>query len=107
VPLYLHPMPPPKAVYDAYYSGFGDEVGFMLAAGAWGWHIETGLHALRLMLAGVFDRFPALQVIIGHMGEVVPFMIERATGALGRASALGPVQTRMQLSPREYLTRNF
>jgi predicted TIM-barrel fold metal-dependent hydrolase len=107
VPLYLHPMPPPKAVYDAYYSGFGDEVGFMLGAGAWGWHVETGLHALRLMLAGVFDRFPALQVILGHMGEVLPFMIKRASGALGGASALGPVATRMELSPTEYLTRNF
>jgi uncharacterized protein len=107
VPLYLHPMPPPKAVYDAYYSGFGDDVGFMLGAGAWGWHVETGLHALRLMLAGVFDRFPALQVILGHMGEVVPFMIERATQALGRTHALGGVGTRMALSPREYFARNF
>jgi predicted TIM-barrel fold metal-dependent hydrolase len=107
VPLYLHPMPPPKAVYDAYYSGFGDEVGFMLGAGAFGWHVETGLHALRLMLAGVFDRFPALQVILGHMGEVLPFMIARASGALGRASALGPVATGMALTPSEYLNRNF
>src|SRR5579884_898733 len=77
VPIYLHPMPPPKAVYDAYYSGFGDDVGFMLAAPAWGWHIETGLHAVRLILAGVFDRFPGLQIIIGHMGEVIPFMLTR------------------------------
>ena len=107
VPVYLHPMPPPKAVYEAYYSGFGDEVGFMLGAGAWGWHVETGLHALRLMLGGVFDRFPALQVIIGHMGEVVPFMAERATEVFGRGSALGPVRTRMALTPREYLARNF
>ena len=106
VPLYLHPMPPPKAVYDAYYSGFGDEVGFALRAGAFGWHVETGLHALRLMLAGVFDRFPALQIILGHMGEVLPFMIARASGVLGRANALGPVATRMQLSPTEYFNRN-
>jgi predicted TIM-barrel fold metal-dependent hydrolase len=106
VPLYLHPMPPPQAVYDAYYSGFGDEVGFALCAGAFGWHIETGLHALRLMLAGVFDRFPALQVILGHMGEVLPFMIERASAVLARTNALGPIATRMQLSPAEYLNRN-
>jgi predicted TIM-barrel fold metal-dependent hydrolase len=106
VPIYLHPMPPPQAVYDAYYSGFGDEVGFALAAGAFGWHVETGLHALRLMLAGVFDRFPALQIILGHMGEVLPFMIVRAGGVLGRAGALGPIETRMQLSPAEYLNRN-
>ena len=77
VPIYLHPMPPPKAVYDAYYAGFGDDVGFMLSSPAWGWHIETGLHSVRLILAGVFDRFPALQLIIGHMGEAIPFMLER------------------------------
>jgi predicted TIM-barrel fold metal-dependent hydrolase len=106
VPLYLHPMPPPKAVYDAYYAGFGDEVGFALGAGAFGWHIETGLHAVRLMLAGVFDRFPALQIILGHMGEVLPFMIARASGVLGRANVLGPIATRMQLSPAEYFNRN-
>ena len=107
VPIYLHPMPPPKAVYELYYAGFGDDVGFMLGAGAWGWHVEIGLHSLRLMLAGVFDRFPALQLIVGHMGEVLPFMIERATGALGRAIALDPVQHKMELTPTEYFRRNF
>jgi hypothetical protein len=107
VPIYLHPMPPPKAVYDLYYAGFGDDVGFMLGAGAWGWHVEIGLHSLRLMLAGVFDRFPALQLIVGHMGEVLPFMIERATGALGHAIALDPVRHKMELTPTEYFRRNF
>jgi hypothetical protein len=107
VPIYLHPMPPPKAVYDLYYEGFGDDVGFMLGAGAWGWHVEIGLHALRLMLAGVFDRFPGLQLIVGHMGEVLPFMIERATGALGHSIALDPVRHTMELTPTEYFRRNF
>jgi hypothetical protein len=107
VPIYLHPMPPPQAVYDLYYAGFGDDVGFMFGAGAWGWHIEVGLHSLRLMLAGVLDRFPDLQIIVGHMGEVLPFMIERATGALGRAIALDPVKTTMELTPSEYFARNF
>ena len=107
VPIYLHPMPPPKAVYDAYYAGFGDEVGFMLGAGAWGWHVETGLHALRLILAGVFDRFPALQVILGHMGEIVPFMIERASGAFGGASALGTFGTGIEMAVADYFPRNF
>ena len=107
VPIYLHPMPPPKAVWDLYYAGFGDDVGFMLGAGAWGWHVEVGLHSLRLMLAGVLDRFPALQLIVGHMGEVLPFMIERATGALGRSIALDPVKHSMALTPTEYFRRNF
>jgi uncharacterized protein len=106
-PIYLHPMPPPQAVYDAYYSGFGDDVSFMLAAPAWGWHIETGLHALRLVLAGVFDRFPALQMIIGHMGEVIPFMLTRIDETLGGRTALDPPKTRTELSVKEYFHRNF
>lgn len=107
VPIYLHPMPPPKAVYDAYYSGFGDDVGFMLAAPAWGWHIETGLHALRLVLAGVFDRFPALRIIIGHMGEAVPFMLTRADETLRGRLALEAAEIHLELSITEYFQRNF
>jgi uncharacterized protein len=89
-PIYLHPMPPPKAVYDAYYAGFGDDVSFMLSSPAWGWHIETGLHALRLILAGVFDRFPGLQLIIGHMGEAIPFMLARIDDVLAGRTSLDP-----------------
>ncbi|MBV9002338.1 MAG: amidohydrolase family protein, partial [Solirubrobacterales bacterium] len=107
VPIYLHPMPPPKAVYDAYYSGFGDAVGFMLGAPAWGWHIETGLHALRLILAGVFDRFPKLQIIIGHMGEVIPFMLARIDETIGGRLALDPAKSPIELSVPEYFQRNF
>jgi predicted TIM-barrel fold metal-dependent hydrolase len=107
VPIYLHPMPPPQAVYDAYYSGFGDDVGFMLAAPAWGWHIETGLHVLRLILAGVFDRFPALQLLVGHMGEVLPFMMARISDTLGGRLALDPAKTLTELSIEEYFLRNL
>ncbi len=107
VPIYLHPMPPPPAVYNAYYSGFGDDISFMIAAPAWGWHIETGLHALRLILAGVFDRFPTLQIILGHMGEVIPFMLARIDEVLGGRTALEPPKTRTELSAGEYFHRNF
>jgi predicted TIM-barrel fold metal-dependent hydrolase len=107
VPIYLHPMPPPKAVYDAYYAGFGDDVSFMLAAPAWGWHIETGLHVLRLILAGVFDRFPGLQIIIGHMGEAIPFMLARIDEVLRGRTALDPAAQRTELSIPEYFQRNF
>ena len=78
----------------------------MLGAGAWGWHIETGLHALRLILAGVFDRFPALQLIIGHMGEVLPFMIARAT-TCSAARTRSAASARAWSSPAEYFMRNF
>jgi predicted TIM-barrel fold metal-dependent hydrolase len=47
------------------------------AGWGFGWHMETGLHILRLFAAGVFDRFPKSQIIIGHMGELLPFQLER------------------------------
>lgn len=77
VPLYIHPQIPQRAVRDAYYSGFGDEVDLFFATGGLGWHLEAGIQFLRLVLAGVFDRYPSLQVILGHWGEVVPFYLER------------------------------
>jgi predicted TIM-barrel fold metal-dependent hydrolase len=77
VPLYLHPAPPSRVVIEALYSGFTPQVTTLLASGAWGWHIDTGLHVLRLILSGAFDRYPRLQVIIGHMGETLPFMLPR------------------------------
>jgi uncharacterized protein len=77
VPIYLHPTPPPAAVLDTYYGGFAPLLSEMLAGGAWGWHIETAVHVIRLMSGGVFDRFPKLQIVIGHMGEGLPFMFQR------------------------------
>lgn len=49
----------------------------MLAIAGWGWHAEQGLHTLRLIATGVFDRFPKLQIVIGHMGEMIPFFLAR------------------------------
>jgi predicted TIM-barrel fold metal-dependent hydrolase len=49
----------------------------VLSAYGWGWHSDTGLHFLRLYGAGVFDRFPRLKIIIGHVGEMLPFMLDR------------------------------
>jgi predicted TIM-barrel fold metal-dependent hydrolase len=77
VPIYLHPTPPPKAVIDVSYGGFSPMVTDMLAGGAWGWHIETSVHIIRMICGGVFDRFPKLQFCIGHMGEGLPFMFRR------------------------------
>jgi hypothetical protein len=106
VPLYLHPMPPARGVYDHYYAGFGDDVGFAFASGAWGWHVETGHHAVRLMLAGVFDRFPKLQLILGHMGEMLPFTLARTTNVLRGSPTLPDVGARMELTIAEYVQRN-
>ena len=76
-PIYLHPTRPPQAVVDAIYSGFSPEVNYVFSASGWGWHIETAIHVIRMVLGGVFDRFPKLQIVIGHLGEGLPFMMPR------------------------------
>lgn len=76
-PLYLHPQEPVPAVRAAYYSGFVDTVDDSFARFGVGWHFDTGVQILRLILAGVFDRFPNLQVILGHWGEMVLFYLDR------------------------------
>jgi uncharacterized protein len=81
-PIYLHPTWPVQSVFDACYAGFTPVVSELLATAAWGWHVDTGLHVLRLILGGVFDRFPGLQVIVGHMGEALPSMVWRADWVL-------------------------
>ena len=77
VPIYIHPTPPPQPVIDTYYGGFSPEVIRMLAGPGWGWHIETAVHVIRLIISGAFDKYPKLQIIIGHLGEGLPFMFER------------------------------
>jgi hypothetical protein len=82
VPLYLHPSPPPRAVIEAIYSGFTPQITALLASGGFGWHVDTALHVLRLIISGAFDRYPGLQVIVGHQGETLPFMLPRFDIAL-------------------------
>lgn len=77
VPIYLHPTIPPKAVVDASFGGFAPAVSAMFAGPGWGWHIETAVHLVRMILGGVFDRYPKLQVVVGHLGEGIPFMLPR------------------------------
>jgi uncharacterized protein len=77
VPIYLHPTQPPGPVIRAYYSGFSEIVTDMFAGAGWGWHIETAVHILRIILGGTFDRHPDLQIVIGHLGETLPFMLSR------------------------------
>jgi hypothetical protein len=80
VPLFIHPQIPQRAVREAYYSGFSDPVDLAFATFGLGWHYEAGIQFVRLVLAGVFDRFPGLQIILGHWGEVVLFYLERLAG---------------------------
>jgi uncharacterized protein len=87
VPLLIHPQIPQPAVRDAYYSGFGAPVDLALASFGLGWHYEAGIEFVRMVLGGVFDRHPGLQVILGHWGEVVIFYLERLA-MLDRVSGL-------------------
>ena len=77
VPLYLHPNVPPEAVRSAYYEGLPPAVSSQLGMAGFGWHAETAIHILRLVLSGTFERYPKLQLIIGHMGETLPVMMAR------------------------------
>jgi uncharacterized protein len=100
VPIYLHPTRPPQAVIDASFGGFAPDVSFMFSGPGWGWHIETAVHVLRLILGGVFDRFPKLQIVVGHLGEALPFMLPR----LDRN--MPPALTKLQRSLGDYLRQN-
>jgi predicted TIM-barrel fold metal-dependent hydrolase len=83
VPLYIHPGIPPEAVRKAYYDGYDPAVAFVFATSGWGWHAETAVHVLRMVLSGTFDKHPKLKVIIGHMGEGLPAMMARCDQTLG------------------------
>jgi uncharacterized protein len=100
VPVYLHPAPPPEPVREAYFSGLPGELGRMLSIAGWGWHAETALHTLRLIVSGLFDKVPGLQVIIGHMGEGLPFAMARSSGMLS-----GPA--RLKQTVAEYFKTNI
>ena len=97
-PLYLHPQMSQSPVRAALYAGFGGAIDTVFANGGIGWHYESGVQFLRLALAGVFDRFPDLQVLLGHWGEVVLFYLDRADGMAARA--------KLPLSFSEYISRN-
>jgi uncharacterized protein len=99
VPIYIHPTQPPAPVVEALYSGFAPEVNFMFANAGWGWHIETAVHVLRMVLGGVFDRYPKLQVIVGHMGEGLPFMMQRV-------DVMSPSMTGIERPVSAYLREN-
>lgn len=102
VPIYLHPNTPPKTMIAPFV-----EAG--LDGAIFGFGVETGFHAMRMITSGVFDRFPGLQVILGHMGEALPFWqyrldyMHRATVNSGRYECLKPLQRK----PSEVLRENF
>ena len=77
VPIYIHPHLAPEPVRQAYYSNLEPGAARVLEAAGWGWHSETAVHVLRLVLSGALDRHPRLKLIVGHMGEMLPVMLAR------------------------------
>jgi len=78
VPIYVHPHLPPEPVRQAYFSDLPPGAARVLESAGWGWHSETAIHVLRMVVAGTLDRHPRLKLIIGHMGEMLPMMLARA-----------------------------
>ncbi|MDB6162089.1 MAG: amidohydrolase family protein [Gammaproteobacteria bacterium] len=103
VPIYIHPNIPPKPVYDIYYAGLPGLAGPLLGSGVFGWHSETAIHVFRLALSGTFERHPKLTIIVGHMGEMLPFILGRADDVLmERAGFTTPISK--VITDRVYIT---
>jgi len=83
VPLYLHPAVPHKAVIDVYYRDYLEQFPGLMTA-AWGFGVETATQGIRLVLSGVFESYPGLKIILGHLGEGLPFYLWRIDMALAR-----------------------
>ena len=98
VPIYLHPSKPHPAVMSAYFAGYQE-----LALAAWGFGIDTGAHFLRLVFAGVFDAFPNLTLILGHLGEGLPFMLHR----INDQTRLAAARRGLKKTPAQYLMENL
>jgi predicted TIM-barrel fold metal-dependent hydrolase len=102
VPLYIHPAVPDPAVVEVYYRDYLQDFPSLLTA-AWGFTVETATQAIRLVLSGAFEAFPRLKVILGHMGEGLPFLLWRLDHALSRPGNR-PISFREQFSQHVWIT---
>ncbi len=98
VPIYLHPtLPHPDAV-KAYFEGYEE-----LARAGWGFAVDTSCHFLRIVFAGVFDAYPRLRIILGHLGEGLPFAMHRLNDHTWRSAA----RRGLRKTPLQYLRENL
>lgn len=101
VPVYLHPAPPTRGTSAANYeAGLDPVVATRFATAGWGWHNESGIHFLHLVLSGVLDRYPDLQFILGHWGEMIPWFLDRLD------EALPPKATGLERTIGDYVRQN-
>jgi predicted TIM-barrel fold metal-dependent hydrolase len=101
VPVYFHPAYPHPAVVDAYYKDYLADYP-MLARPAWGYTVDAGTQGVRLVLSGVFEKHPNLKVILGHLGESIPFQLWRLDASFNRGAGQGKA-----IAFRDIFTRNF
>jgi len=94
VPIYLHPNRLHRTVHDYYFSGYEE-----MARAAWGYALDTSTHFLRILLSGVFDAYPRLKIILGHLGEGIPFGMHR----FAEHTRLGAARKGLRKTPEEYL----
>ena len=102
VPIYIHPNTPPPAMIDPFLPRGLD-------GAIYGFAVETGLHVLRLVVAGVFDRFPKLKLVVGHLGEGLPFWLFRIDfmhAGMVKAKRYPGAQP-LRMKPSEYFRRNI
>jgi 2,3-dihydroxybenzoate decarboxylase/5-carboxyvanillate decarboxylase len=97
--IYIHP----RAASDTLKGPLQD---YAMDSAMWGYGVEVGTHAVRMMAAGVFDQFPKLKICIGHMGEAIPFWIWRITFMNSRAQTIARAP-KTKLTMAEYFHRNF
>jgi 2,3-dihydroxybenzoate decarboxylase len=83
VPIYIHPGPPHPAMVEAYYGDYLEDFPSLNSA-AWGFTIDTANQVVRMILSGLFDAYPRLNIVIGHMGEGLPFLVDRIDESLTR-----------------------
>jgi predicted TIM-barrel fold metal-dependent hydrolase len=86
VPIYLHPGLPNEKVMDVYYNEYAKDFPMVVRA-AWGYTVETATLAIRMVLSGVFEKYPNLKIVLGHLGETLPFLVWRVDHALARPGA--------------------
>ena len=103
VPIYLHPSVPMPAVMEAYYQDYAKDFPMVVRA-AWGYTVETATQAIRLVLSGVFDAYPRLKIVLGHLGETLPFLVWRVDQALARPGAAKPMSFRDIFCGHFYIT---
>jgi predicted TIM-barrel fold metal-dependent hydrolase len=103
VPIYLHPSVPMPAVMDAYYKDYAKDFPMVVRA-AWGYTVETATLAIRMVLSGVFDAYPKLKIVLGHLGETLPFLVWRVDQALARPGAAKPMSFRELFCGHFYIT---